>query len=212
MKIVLASSNAGKIKELNDMLAKLDMQIIPQQELGIEDVEETGLCFVENAILKARNAALMSGMPAIADDSGLEVDFLNGAPGIYSARFAGPDANTASNNKKLLDALADAPLEQRSARYQCVIVYMRHATDPTPIICQGSWEGHIALEAKGDGGFGYDPLFYVEDVNCHAAEIDKEDKNQISHRGIAIRELLAKLGNHLTDSLTDSTATTGQST
>ena len=212
MKIVLASSNAGKIKELNDMLAKLDMQIIPQQELGIEDVEETGLCFVENAILKARNAALMSGMPAIADDSGLEVDFLNGAPGIYSARFAGPDANTASNNKKLLDALGDAPLEQRSARYQCVIVYMRHATDPTPIICQGSWEGHIALEAKGDGGFGYDPLFYVQALNCHAAEIDKQEKNRISHRGKAIQELLAKLGNRLTDSLTDSTATTGQST
>jgi len=212
LKIVLASSNAGKIKELNDMLAKLDMQIIPQQELGIEDVEETGLCFVENAILKARNAALMSGMPAIADDSGLEVDFLNGAPGIYSARFAGPDANTASNNKKLLDALADAPLEQRSARYQCVIVYMRHATDPTPIICQGSWEGHIALEAKGDGGFGYDPLFYVQALNCHAAEIDKQEKNRISHRGKAIQELLAKLGNRLTDSLTDSTATTGQST
>ena len=212
MKIVLASSNAGKIKELNDMLAELDMQIIPQQELGIEDVEETGLCFVENAILKARNAALMSGMPAIADDSGLEVDFLNGAPGIYSARFAGPDANTASNNKKLLDALGDAPLEQRSARYQCVIVYMRHATDPTPIICQGSWEGHIALEAKGDGGFGYDPLFYVQALNCHAAEIDKQEKNRISHRGKAIQELLAKLGNRLTDSLTDSTATTGQST
>ena len=162
MKIVLASSNAGKIKELNDMLAELDMQIVPQQELGIEDVEETGLCFVENAILKARNAALISGMPAIADDSGLEVDLLNGAPGIYSARFAGPEANNASNNKKLLEVLGDAPLEQRSARYQCVIVYMRHATDPTPIICQGSWEGHIALEAKGDGGFGYDPLFYVQ--------------------------------------------------
>jgi XTP/dITP diphosphohydrolase len=195
LKIVLASSNAGKIKELNDMLAELDMQIVPQQELSIEDVEETGLCFVENAILKARNAALMSGMPAIADDSGLEVDLLNGAPGIYSARFAGPDADNASNNKKLLDVLGDAPLEQRSARYQCVIVYMRHATDPTPIICQGSWEGYIALEAKGDGGFGYDPLFYVEDLNCHAAEIDKQEKNRISHRGKAIQELLVKLAN-----------------
>jgi len=201
LKIVLASSNAGKIKELNEMLAELDMQIVPQQELGIEDVEETGLCFVENAILKARNAALMSGMPAIADDSGLEVDLLNGAPGIYSARFAGPEATNASNNKKLLEVLGDAPLEQRSARYQCVIVYMRHATDPTPIICQGSWEGHIALEAKGDGGFGYDPLFYVEALNCHAAEIDKQEKNRISHRGKAIRELLTRLADRLTDRL-----------
>ena len=202
MKIVLASSNAGKIKELNDMLAELNMQIVPQQELGIEDVEETGLGFVENAILKARNATLMSGMPAIADDSGLEVDLLNGAPGIYSARFAGPEANNASNNKKLLEVLGDAPLEQRSARYQCVIVYMRHATDPTPIICQGSWEGYIALEPKGDGGFGYDPLFYVEDLDCHAAEIDKQEKNRISHRGKAIQELL----NKLTSTLSDSTA------
>ena len=201
MKIVLASSNAGKIKELNEMLAELDMQIVPQQELGIEDVEETGLCIVENAILKARNAALMSGMPAIADDSGLEVDLLNGAPGIYSARFAGPEATNASNNKKLLEVLGDAPLEQRSARYQCVIVYMRHATDPTPIICQGSWEGHIALEAKGDGGFGYDPLFYVEALNCHAAEIDKQEKNRISHRGKAIRELLTRLADRSTDRL-----------
>ena len=202
MKIVLASSNAGKIKELNEMLADLDMQIVPQQELGIEDVEETGLCFVENAILKARNAALMSGMPAIADDSGLEVDLLNGAPGIYSARFAGPEANNASNNEKLLEALGDAPLEQRSARYQCVIVYMRHATDPTPIICQGSWEGHIALEATGDGGFGYDPLFYVKALNCHAAEIDKQEKNRISNRGKAIRELLTRLADRSTDRLT----------
>ena len=188
MKIVLASSNAGKIKELNDMLAELNMQIVPQQELGIEDVEETGLCFVENAILKARNATLMSGMPAIADDSGLEVDLLNGAPGIYSARFRRCQRPAyASNNKKLLEVLGDAPLQQRSARYQCVIVYMRHATDPTPIICQGSWEGYIALEPKGDGGFGYDPLFYVEDLNCHAAEIDKQEKNRISHRGKAMQ-------------------------
>jgi len=193
LKIVLASSNAGKIKELHDMLSALDMQVVPQQELNIEDIEETGLCFVENAILKARNAALMSGMPAIADDSGLEVDLLNGAPGIYSARFAGEGASDASNNQKLLELLGDAPLQQRSARYQCVIVYMRHANDPTPIICQGSWEGHIALEAQGDGGFGYDPLFYVQDLKCRAAEIDKQEKNRISHRGKAIQDLLAKL-------------------
>ena len=193
MKIVLASGNAGKIKELQEMLAELDMQIVPQRELNIGDIEETGLCFVENAILKARHAASESGLPAIADDSGLEVDLLNGAPGIYSARFAGETATDASNNRKLLELLGDAPLQQRSARYQCVIVYMRHATDPTPIICQGSWEGHIALEAKGDGGFGYDPLFYLQELNCHAAEIDKQQKNLISHRGKAMAELLAKL-------------------
>ncbi len=193
MKIVLASGNAGKIRELQEMLAELDMQIVPQRELNIGDIEETGLCFVENAILKARHAASESGLPAIADDSGLEVDLLNGAPGIYSARFAGETATDASNNRKLLELLGDAPLQQRSARYQCVIVYMRHATDPTPIICQGSWEGHIALEAKGDGGFGYDPLFYLQELNCHAAEIDKQQKNLISHRGKAMAELLAKL-------------------
>jgi XTP/dITP diphosphohydrolase len=193
LKIVLASGNAGKIRELQEMLAELDMQIVPQRELNIGDIEETGLCFVENAILKARHAASESGLPAIADDSGLEVDLLNGAPGIYSARFAGETATDASNNRKLLELLGDAPLQQRSARYQCVIVYMRHATDPTPIICQGSWEGHIALEAKGDGGFGYDPLFYLQELNCHAAEIDKQQKNLISHRGKAMAELLAKL-------------------
>lgn len=193
MKIVLASGNAGKIRELQEMLTELDMQVVPQRELNIGDIEETGLCFVENAILKARHAASESGLPAIADDSGLEVDLLNGAPGIYSARFAGETATDASNNRKLLELLGDAPLQQRSARYQCVIVYMRHATDPTPIICQGSWEGHIALEAKGDGGFGYDPLFYLQELNCHAAEIDKQQKNLISHRGKAMAELLAKL-------------------
>jgi len=193
LKIVLASGNAGKIRELQEMLAELDMQVVPQRELNIGDIEETGLCFVENAILKARHAASESGLPAIADDSGLEVDLLNGAPGIYSARFAGETATDASNNSKLLELLGDTALQQRSARYQCVIVYMRHATDPTPIICQGSWEGHIALEAKGDGGFGYDPLFYLQELNCHAAEIDKKQKNLISHRGKAIAELLVKL-------------------
>jgi len=193
LKIVLASGNAGKIRELQEMLAELDMQVVPQRELNIGDIEETGLCFVENAILKARHAASESGLPAIADDSGLEVDLLNGAPGIYSARFAGETATDASNNSKLLELLGDTALQQRSARYQCVIVYMRHATDPTPIICQGSWEGHIALQAKGDGGFGYDPLFYVQELNCHAAEIDKKQKNLISHRGKAIAELLVKL-------------------
>ena len=193
MDVVLASSNAGKIKELQDMLADLGVIIIPQQSLSIPDIEETGLCFVENAILKARNASLLSGKPAIADDSGLEVDLLDGQPGIYSARFGGEEATDSSNNQKLLDMLGDSPLEKRSARYQCVIVYMRHAKDPTPIICQGSWEGHIALEPRGEGGFGYDPLFYLKDHDCHAAEMDKTHKNHISHRGKATAQLLEQL-------------------
>jgi XTP/dITP diphosphohydrolase len=191
--VVLASSNAGKIKELQDMLADLGVVIVPQQTLSIPDIEETGLCFVENAILKARNAALLSGKPAIADDSGLEVDLLDGQPGIYSARYGGEDATDSSNNQKLLEELGDAPLEKRSARYQCIIVYMRHANDPTPIICQGSWEGHIALESRGDGGFGYDPLFYLQELDCHAAEMNKADKNRISHRGKATAQLLKQL-------------------
>jgi XTP/dITP diphosphohydrolase len=191
--VVLASSNAGKIKELQDMLADLGVVILPQQSLSIPDIEETGLCFVENAILKARNAALLSGKPAIADDSGLEVDLLDGRPGIYSARYAGEDATDSSNNQKLLEELGDSPLEKRSARYQCIIVYMRHANDPTPIICQGSWEGHIAFEPRGSEGFGYDPLFYLQDLDCHAAEMEKTHKNRISHRGKATAQLLEQL-------------------
>jgi len=191
--VVLASSNAGKIKELQDMLADLGVVILPQQTLSIPDIEETGLCFIENAILKARNAALLSGKPAIADDSGLEVDLLDGRPGIYSARYAGEDATDSSNNQKLLEELGGSPLEKRSARYQCIIVYMRHANDPTPIICQGSWEGHIAFEPRGSEGFGYDPLFYLQDLDCHAAEMEKAHKNRISHRGKATAQLLEQL-------------------
>ena len=175
------------------MLADLGVVIVPQQTLSIPDIEETGLCFVENAILKARNAALLSGKPAIADDSGLEVDLLDSRPGIYSARYGGEDATDSSNNQKLLDELGDSPLEKRSARYQCIIVYMRHANDPTPIICQGSWEGHIAFEPRGSEGFGYDPLFYLQELDCHAAEMDKADKNRISHRGKATAQLLEQL-------------------
>ncbi len=193
MDVVLASSNAGKIKELQDMLADLGVVIVPQQTLSIPDVDETGLCFVENAILKARNAAVLSGKPAIADDSGLEVDLLDGRPGIYSARYAGEEATDSTNNQKLLEELGDSPLEKRSARYQCVIVYMRHANDPTPIICQGSWEGHIAFEPRGTEGFGYDPLFYLKDLDCHAAEINKIEKNRISHRGKATAQLVEQL-------------------
>lgn len=191
--LVLASGNAGKIIELQQMLGGLGINIIPQQQLDIEDVEETGLSFVENAILKARHASQQSGLPAIADDSGLEVDFLSGAPGIYSARFSGPQATDQSNVDMLLEKLRDVPGPERSARYQSVIVVMRHATDPTPIICHGSWEGQIAYEEKGSNGFGYDPIFLVNELGCHAAELDKTTKNRLSHRGKAIAELLQQL-------------------
>jgi XTP/dITP diphosphohydrolase len=191
--LVLASANPGKIKELQQMLGGLGFNILPQTQLNIEDIEETGLSFVENSILKARNAAAHSNLPAIADDSGLEVDFLDGAPGIYSARFAGEGATDATNRDKLLELMKEAPENQRTARYQTVIVYMRHANDPTPLICQGTWEGTIALTEKGDGGFGYDPIFQVAETNCRAAELDKQTKNKISHRGKAIANLLMRL-------------------
>lgn len=191
--LVLASGNQGKIKELQHMLGGLGINIIPQQTLGIEDADETGLTFVENAILKARHAAEQSGLPAIADDSGLEVDHLQGAPGIYSARYAGIGANDQTNLDKLMSAMKSVPSGQRWARYQTVIVVMRHAADPTPIICQGTWEGEIALEEKGNGGFGYDPVFKPLDADCHAAELEKSVKNTISHRGKAIAQLLETL-------------------
>jgi len=192
-KLVLASANAGKIKELQQMLDKLGIEVIPQSTLNVPDIAETGLSFVENSLLKARNAAALTNLPAIADDSGLEVDFLHGAPGIYSARFSGEHATDASNREKLLQLMVDAPQEQRTARYQTLIVYMRHANDPTPIICQGTWEGSIATAEKGDGGFGYDSIFQVAETNCRAAELDKDTKNRLSHRGKAMANLLSEL-------------------
>ena len=189
-KLVLASANPGKIKELQELLSGQGITIVPQGDLSIPDIEETGLTFVENAILKARNAAALSGLPAIADDSGLEVDYLLGAPGIYSARYAGSDANDTTNREKLLAALLDVPAKNRNARYQTVIVYLRHAEDPTPIICQGTWEGRIAFEDRGSEGFGYDPIFYVPETDCHAAELDKATKHSLSHRGKAIAQFL----------------------
>jgi XTP/dITP diphosphohydrolase len=192
-KIVLASNNAGKVREINLLLADQEIKVIPQKEFGIGDIEETGLTFVENAILKARHAAKESGLAAIADDSGLEVDALKGAPGIYSARFAGPDCNDQDNNLKLLETLQDVPAEKRTARFQCLLVYMRHADDPTPIICQGTWEGRILFAPSGDNGFGYDPLFFVPEQNCSSAELTPETKNQLSHRGQALRKLLTAL-------------------
>lgn len=192
-KVVLATGNAGKLRELTSMLDGLGIELLSQRELGIEDAEETGLSFVENALLKARHAALASGLPAIADDSGLEVDALDGAPGIYSARYAGPDATDSHNNHKLLKALAGVSAERRSARFQCLLVYLRHAQDPTPLICQGTWEGQILDNERGDNGFGYDPLFWVPDQNCSSAELPPERKNMLSHRGQALRKLVEHL-------------------
>lgn len=192
--IVLASGNAGKVREINQLLAEQHIRVIPQSEFDTPEAEETGLTFVENAILKARNAARHSGLPAIADDSGIEVDALKGAPGIYSARYAGPACDDEANNRKLLQDLAGVTGEARSARFQCVLVYLRHAEDPTPLICQGTWEGRILESPQGDNGFGYDPLFLVPEFGCSSAELSPEQKNALSHRGQALRKLVAALG------------------
>jgi len=192
-RIVLASNNAGKIREMNAILMSHDMNVIAQSEFGIPEAEETGLTFVENAILKARNAAQHSGLPAIADDSGIEVDALQGRPGIYSARFAGVGASDQDNLQKLLVELKDVTSEQRSARFQCLMVYMRHANDPTPIICQGTWEGQILTQPSGENGFGYDPVFFVPTHHCSSAELAAEVKNTISHRAQALQQLVKAL-------------------
>ena len=192
-RVVLASSNPGKVREFGQMLSGLDMTVAPQSEFGVPDIEETGLTFVENALLKARNAASHTGLAAIADDSGIEVDALNGAPGIYSARYAGPGAHDADNLRKLLEALRDVPETERGARFVCLIVFLRHAADATPVIAQGSWEGRILHEPRGSGGFGYDPVFWVPTHGCSSAELPAEVKNGLSHRGQALRALLAAL-------------------
>lgn len=192
-RVVLASGNAGKVREINQMLAGLDLEVVPQTEYGVPEIEETGLTFVENAILKARNAADHTGLPAIADDSGIEIDALNGAPGVYSARYAGVGAGDRANNDKLLAALAAVPDAQRTARFQCLMVYMAHAADATPIICQGTWEGRILRAPRGANGFGYDPLFYVPTHDCSSAELPPEIKNRLSHRGQALRRLVHAL-------------------
>ena len=191
--IVLASSNPGKVREINQLLAELDMHVVAQGDYGVMDAEETGLTFVENAILKARNAAAHTGQPAIADDSGIEVDALNGAPGIYSARYAGAGASDQDNLQKLLEALRDIPESERTARFQCLMVYMRHGEDPTPLICQGTWEGRILFEPRGENGFGSDPVFHVPTHNCSSADLEPDVKNALSHRGQALRLLLGAL-------------------
>ena len=194
-KVVLATGNPGKVRELASLLADFGLDIVAQTELGVDSAEETGLTFIENAILKARHAAQITGLPAIADDSGLAVDALGGAPGIYSARYSGEDATDQRNLEKLLDALRDVPDDRRQAQFHCVLVYLRHAEDPTPLVFHGSWAGEITRSAAGEGGFGYDPIFYVPELGKTAAELSKTEKGAVSHRGKALTLLLEAMRN-----------------
>ena len=195
-RLVLASGNPGKLRELSHILDDLGYELHPQSEFGVSEVAETGTTFVENAIIKARHAAAHTDLPALADDSGIEVDALDGAPGVYSARFAGPGADDASNNALLVEKLRAIPPAQRTARYRAVIVLLRHAADPSPLICEGSWEGMIQLEPAGTGGFGYDPYFYLPQQGCTSAQLSRDEKNRLSHRGQALTELKRKLAEH----------------
>lgn len=193
-RLVLASGNAGKLVEIREVLADRSIELVAQGELGVDDVEETAASFVENAILKARHAARITGMPALGDDSGICVDALDGAPGLLSARYAGEHGNSAANIARLLDVLKGIPENQRGAHFFCVIVLLRHADDPAPLIAEGRWHGRILEAARGDGGFGYDPIFFDPSRNASAAELKPAVKNRISHRGQALtrlRELLA---------------------
>jgi len=192
-KIVLATGNPGKVREFNAVLTGLEVEIVPQSAFAVPEVEETGLSFVENALLKARNAARHTGLPALADDSGLVVDALEGAPGIYSARYAGPEADDRANIAKLLAELGETPAEWRGGRFHCALALLRHAADPMPLICQASWEGLITFEPYGDGGFGYDPVFLVPSEAQTAAELDPAVKNRLSHRGQALAQLAQAL-------------------
>ncbi|MBG5891917.1 RdgB/HAM1 family non-canonical purine NTP pyrophosphatase [Providencia hangzhouensis] len=194
-KVVLATGNPGKVNELADLLRDFGMDIVAQTSLGVESAEETGLTFIENAILKARHAAAQTGLPAIADDSGISVDALGGAPGIYSARYAGEDATDEQNLIKLLEAMKNVPDDQRQAQFNCVLVYLRHAEDPTPLVFHGRWHGVITHECKGQGGFGYDPIFYVPELGCTSAELTKAEKQAVSHRGRALTMMLDALKN-----------------
>ncbi len=192
-RLVLASGNAGKLAEFNALLADVGFDVRPQSEFGVEDAEETGLTFIENAILKARHASQATGLPALADDSGLVVDALGGAPGLYSARYAGEHGNHAANIDKLLHELRGVPDERRSARFVCVLALLRHADDPQPLIAQGLWEGRILPARQGDGGFGYDPVFFSPTEHMSAAELPSDVKNLVSHRGRALAMLRAAL-------------------
>lgn len=193
MKLVIASGNKKKLVEFDQLLAPLGWKVHAQSEFNVPEADEVGLTFVENAIIKARNACEHTGFAALADDSGIEVDALHGAPGIYSARYAGEHGNDAANNNKLLHDLTDLPASQRTARYHAVLVFMRHAKDPTPVICHGTWEGVMLEAPRGSNGFGYDPLFFVPELNKTAAELDADTKNRLSHRGKALRQLIELL-------------------
>lgn len=188
-RLVLASGNRGKIAEMRDLLADVGIEAVPQAELGVADIEETGTTFVENALLKARHAARMTGLPALGEDSGLCVDLLGGAPGLYSARFAGPQATPADNIAKLLEALREVDTAQRTAHFHCTMVLLRRADDPAPLICEGRWEGRVLELPRGDGGFGYDPVFYDPLLGLSAAEMDRGTKQRASHRGQALMKL-----------------------
>lgn len=198
-RIVLASSNAGKIREIQALLQDQRITVLPQSDFAVPDAEETATTFIENALIKARNAALHSGLPAIADDSGIEVDWLDGAPGVYSARYAGPSADDLANLNKLLDAMRGVPDERRNARFRCVMVFLRHPADPSPVVAEGVWEGRILHAARGQQGFGYDPIFWVPQYGLSSAELAPEVKNQLSHRGQALRALCARLSGALID-------------
>jgi len=192
-KVVLATGNPGKVREMSALLAEFGLEVLPQSDFNIVEADETGTTFIENAIIKAKHAATLTGLPAIADDSGLAVDALQGVPGIYSARYAGVDASDRDNLLKLLDALKGVPTAQRTARFHCVLVYMTHAEDPTPLVCHGSWDGIITAQPSGEDGFGYDPIFFVESEGCTSAELSKQRKSELSHRGQALTKLLAAM-------------------
>ncbi|WEM42704.1 XTP/dITP diphosphatase [Photobacterium sp. DA100] len=192
-KLVLATGNQGKVKEMASLLADFGFDVVAQSDYNVSSVAETGTTFIENAIIKARHATKETGLPAIADDSGLEVDYLQGAPGIYSARFAGEEASDQENLQKLLKEMEGVAEEKRTARFHCVLVMMRHENDPTPLVCHGSWEGKILTEAHGENGFGYDPIFWVPEDQCSSAELEPARKKQLSHRGKALAKLFAAL-------------------
>ena len=191
--IVLASNNPGKAREINALLEGTNINVLSQSQFNVEEVEETGLSFVENALIKARNAATYTDLPIIADDSGIEVLALKGRPGIYSARYAGSDATDEDNLNKLIEDIKPLSEDDRQARFVCLMVYLRHVDDPTPIITQGIWDGVVITEPYGENGFGYDPMFYLPSHNCTSAELSADIKNQLSHRGQALRSLLAQI-------------------
>jgi len=195
--IVLASNNPGKIREIESLVSETGIEILPQAMFIKEEAEETGQTFLENALIKARHAAMLSGLPAIADDSGLEVDALGGMPGVFSARFAGLGASDGENNEKLLKEMAEVQDDRRTARFRCVMVYVSDAEDSRPLIAEAAWEGRLLRESRGGNGFGYDPLFFVPSQGCTSAELSAEVKNQLSHRGLALRALIASLNSLL---------------